>query len=102
MLLDAKHKPWIVAAAVLAAASAAAYVPYHVLAPNGPGGGTWPGLAFGLAAFGLMTFAGLLGLRRAFPAWRVGRPRTWMRGHLWLGLLTVPLVFFHSGFQFGG
>jgi hypothetical protein len=102
MLLDAKHKPWVAAVALITVASAVGYVPYHVLSLNGPSGGSWVGLGFGLAAFGLMVFLGLLGLRRRFPALRVGRPENWMRGHLWLGLLTVPLVFFHAGFQIGG
>jgi hypothetical protein len=25
-----------------------------------------------------------------------------MRGHLWLGLLSLPLILFHGGFRFGG
>ena len=25
-----------------------------------------------------------------------------MRGHLWLGLLSFPLILFHAGFPFGG
>ena len=25
-----------------------------------------------------------------------------MRGHLWLGLLSLPLICFHAGFRFGG
>jgi hypothetical protein len=25
-----------------------------------------------------------------------------MRGHLWLGLLSLPIIFFHAGFRFGG
>jgi hypothetical protein len=49
-----------------------------------------------------MVFAALLGLRKKFPVWRIGRAQTWMRGHLWLGLLSVPLVFFHAGFAMGG
>lgn len=102
MLLDAKHKPWIWTVVVLTIATTAAYVPYHALSPNGPSGSSWPGLAFGIAAFLLMAFAGLLGLRRAFPAWRLGRPETWLRAHLWLGLLAVPWTFYHAGFRFGG
>jgi hypothetical protein len=102
MLVDAKHKPWAVATVLLGGGAAAVYVPYHLDAPNGPSGGSWTGLGFGLAAFLLMAFAGLLGARRKVPTWRIGRPETWMRAHLWLGLLLVPLVFFHAGFQFGG
>lgn len=102
MLVDGKHRRWGVAVLLLGAAATAVYVPYHLESPNGPSGGSWTGLGFGIAAFLLMAFAGLLGARRRFPTWRVGRPETWMRAHLWLGLLTVPLVFFHSGFQFGG
>lgn len=102
MLLDAKHKPWIIAVSAITIASIGGYIPYHVLSPNGPSGSSWPGLAFGIAAFLLMLFAGLLGLRRRFPALRVGRPETWLRAHLWLGLLAVPWSFFHAGFRFGG
>ena len=101
MLLDARHKPWIAAVGGGTLASAAVYIPYHLLSLNGPSGGSGVGLAFGLAAFGLMAFAGLLGLRRRFPALRVGRPETWMRGHLWLGLLSYPLILFHAGFSLG-
>ncbi|HZE99993.1 MAG TPA: hypothetical protein VE981_23500 [Planctomycetota bacterium] len=102
MLLDAKHKPWIAAVILLTLAGAAGYVPYHLLSLNGPSGGSWVGLGFGIAAFLLMAFAGLLGLRRRFPALRIGRPESWMRGHLWVGVLIVPLVLFHAGFRFGG
>jgi hypothetical protein len=102
MLLDAKHKPWILATAGLTVAATGLYVPYHLLSMNGPSGGSGVGLGFGILAFGLMGFAGLLGLRRCFPSVRVGRPESWMRGHLWLGILIVPLVLFHAGFRFGG
>lgn len=102
MLIDAKHKPWLWTVVALTAAGAGAYVPYHALSLHGPSGGSWPGIAFGLVAFALMVFVGLLGLRRQFPALRIGRPEHWMRGHLWLGLLIVPFAFFHAGFKLGG
>lgn len=102
MLLDSKHKPWMWTVVGLTLASTAAYVPYHILSPNGPRGSSWPGLAWGLSAFALMVFAGLLGLRRKFPNARIGRPEAWLRAHLWLGLLAVPWSFFHAGFRFGG
>src|SRR6266436_5649656 len=64
-------------------------------------GGTALGLAFGLLSFAFMIFAALLGARKKVPVWRVGRAQTWMRGHLWLGLLSLPLIVFHSGFRYG-
>src|SRR3989441_13106650 len=50
----------------------------------------------------MMVFAGLLSVRKKFRIWRVGRAQTWMRGHLWLGLLSLPLILFHGAFRFGG
>jgi hypothetical protein len=44
----------------------------------------------------------LLGARKRAPTWRLGRAQAWMRGHLWLGLLSLPLILFHGGFHFGG
>ena len=102
MLLDQSHRRWrIIFGAILLMASAA-YVPYSRLSPLGPKGGSLPGLIYGIAGIALMLFAALLGLRKRFPVWRIGRAQTWMRGHLWLGLLSVPLVFFHAGFSMGG
>jgi hypothetical protein len=49
-----------------------------------------------------MIFAALLGARKRVPTWRLGRAQAWMRGHLWLGLLSLPLILFHGGFHFGG
>ena len=102
MLLDASHRRWIVACLALLAAATAAYVVYVSRALHGPQGGSWPGLAYGGAGLALMLYAGVLGLRRRVPIWRVGRATTWMKGHLWLGLLSYALILFHSGFQLGG
>ena len=49
-----------------------------------------------------MLFAALLGARKRVPVWRIGRAQAWMRGHLWLGLLSLPIILFHGGFHFGG
>ena len=31
---------------------------------------------------------------------RAGR-QTWLRAHIWLTILTLPLVFMHAAFRFG-
>jgi len=102
MRIDRTHRPWIVAAVALAIASTVAYIIYAVETPGGPRGGTAIGLTFGIAGYALMLYAGLLGARKRVPTWRLGRAQTWMRGHLWLGLLSLLLILYHSGFAFRG
>ena len=103
MLIDSTHKKWAVVAATLALA---AYVGYRVLdrmAPGGLTGGSFAGLWYGISGAALMVYAGLLFAVRRFPSRRwVGRRQTWLRGHIWLGLLSVMLVACHSGFHWGG
>ena len=102
MRIDSSHRPWMIWTTVALIASAIAYGIYATTTPGGPRGGTAIGLAFGIAGYALMLFAGLLGARKKRPVWRVGRAQTWMRGHLWLGLLSLPLILFHGGFAFRG
>jgi hypothetical protein len=102
MRIDRTHRSWGIGTAAALVASAIFYVWYAKTTPGGPRGGTAIGLAFGIAGYALMLFAGLLGARKKVPVWRVGRAQTWMRGHLWLGLLSLPLILFHGGFEFKG
>ena len=87
---------------VALAACAVVYYIYATGSPGGPRGGSAVGLTFGIAGYGLMLYAGLLGARKKVPVWRIGRAQTWMRGHLWLGLLSFPLILFHGGFAWRG
>lgn len=102
MIIDASHRRWIIACLAILAVATVGYVAYARSTIDGPKAGSWPGLAFGIAGLALMLYAGLLGIRRKFPTWRLGRGSTWMKGHLWLGLLSFPLVWFHAGFHLGG
>lgn len=102
MLIDASHKKWIRWSALLAVVATATYIPYVMWSLNGPSGGSWPGLIYGIVGSALMLYAGLLSLRKKVPTWRIGRAETWMRGHIWLGLVSLLLIFFHAGFRFGG
>ena len=65
-------------------------------------GGTPLGLIYGAISFGIFIFAALLSLRKKIPLWRIGTVQRWLRAHIWLTLLTIPLVILHSGFRLGG
>ena len=78
------------------------YVFYALNAPQGPRGGSTIGLVFGSIGFAFMLFAAFLGARKRVPTWRIGRAQAWMRGHLWLGFLALPMILFHGRFHFGG
>ncbi len=67
-----------------------------------PGGSSPPGLVFGVLGGSIMLFEFFLWPRKKVRAWRIGSASIWMRAHIWLGLLTVPLIVLHSGFRLGG
>jgi hypothetical protein len=101
LLIDFTHRPWMIASAILLALGVGFYVPYSMFSSQGPRGGSAMGIIYGSVGSAMMLFAGLLGARKKVPVWRLGRATTWMRGHLWLGLLSFPYILFHSGFSFG-
>ena len=65
-------------------------------------GGTPLGLTYGTIAFAIFIFAILFSVRKRVVLWRLGTLQRWMRSHIWLTLLTIPLVLLHSGFRLGG
>jgi hypothetical protein len=99
--IDQTHKNWFIGSVVILLAAAVIYVPYDKMTIGGASGGTMIGIIYGSIGFAFMIFAGLLSLRKRYPIWRIGRTQAWMRGHLWLGLISYPIIFFHSGFSFG-
>jgi hypothetical protein len=102
MLIDHTHRRWFIGSLAGLAIATAVYIPYAMRSPAGPRGGSAIGLIYGSIGFAFMLFAGLLGLRKKFPIWRIGRAQTWMRAHLWLGFISFPLILMHGGFHFGG
>src|SRR5205085_643102 len=114
-----KHFPWIVFVCLATVAACLLYVanfhpdrmPRGIHVPSSfiqtasehhSVGGTPLGLAFGAISLGIFIFAALLSLRKKIPLWRVGTVQRWLRAHIWLTLLTIPLVILHSGFRLGG
>ncbi|MBX7104324.1 MAG: hypothetical protein K1X57_09585 [Gemmataceae bacterium] len=103
MIIDAGHIRWIAGTGLAAVASSILYVWADRTTPGGLRGGTTAGLWFGIAGTLLMAFAGALSALRKVPAWWwIGSRKAWLKGHIWLGLLSVLLILCHSGFRFGG
>src|SRR4051812_46992801 len=70
-----------------------------------PGGGSLSGLVLGSLA-GVICLFELALVAKKTKTFRTARwmlsAQTWMKAHIWLGLLTVPLVILHSGGRIGG
>lgn len=101
MIIDRTHREWILGSTAVALASTVVYLLYALLSVNGPRGGSAMGLIYGFAGTGIIIFECLLGLRKKYPASPLGRVKTWLRAHIWLGLLSFLLIAFHAGFGFG-
>ncbi len=101
MTLDRRQTKWAVGIAIAAAALLAMYAAYVMWSPNGAHGGSMMGLFFAALGTGVIVFECLLGLRKKYPASPLGRVKTWLSAHVWLGLLSFLLILLHSGFRWG-
>ena len=98
-----QHLPWCVATLLLTAAAVAGYIVYGFSSGSWtqPGGGSPPGFIYGVLGGGIILFEMLLWPRKSlWRGFRLGRTKLWMTAHIWLGLLTIPLLLLHGGFHF--
>ncbi|MFN0019683.1 MAG: hypothetical protein ACKVP0_15605 [Pirellulaceae bacterium] len=110
MLFDRKnfvplHLAWMLGTLAAAIGASAWYASYIRADNPWPGGGSVPGLVLGIVAGLIILFEFALWPRKTslFRTARwLGKTQTWMKAHIWLGLLAVPLVMLHSGVSFGG
>jgi hypothetical protein len=103
LLIDRSHRWWIVAFVAGSLTALGLYGHLSGKQPGGLTGGSAAGMRFGVAGAALMLFAlGLAGLRHVPKWWWVGPRQTWLRGHIWLGSLSLVLILCHSGFRWGG
>ncbi len=70
-------------------------------------GRSTPRVAFGIAGGLICLFEMLIWPRKALRKWGqkfpIGSTQLWMRAHLWLGLLSLPLLVMHGGiYPWGG
>ncbi len=94
---------WIIGSAAILLGATLTYFVYAARAPAGMSGGSLPGLVFGGVATAIIVFLFLLTLRKRYRAKRWGKAYTWLQGHIWLGLISYPLVLYHAGgFRWGG
>jgi hypothetical protein len=96
------HRGWVVTALVVAIAASGWYVAEAVATDSWPGGSSLPGFVFGVVGGLIILFEFLLWFRKKVRVWRIGLAQVWMAAHIWLGLLCLPLLIYHSGFRWGG
>lgn len=92
---------WAITCGTLLIASVVWYVAYGRWwgAWRPPGGGSYPGFTFGVVGGLIIGFEMLLWPRKKYRGHRLGRTRTWMRAHIWLGLFCLPILLLHGSFQ---
>jgi hypothetical protein len=59
-------------------------------------------MLFGVAGTLAMIWAGLLAARKKAIAYRLGSASWWLKSHLWIGTLSLPLICYHAAFRWGG
>jgi hypothetical protein len=103
LLIDSTHRRWFASTIGLGAAALALYWWLDRRTPGGLSGGSIVGLWYGIIGSALMIYAGLLSALRKVPAWWwIGSRKAWLKGHIWLGLLSGVIILCHSGFHWGG
>jgi hypothetical protein len=103
LLIDSSHRRWFIVTVALGVLCLASYLVVDRATPGGLTGGSTAGLWYGAIGSALMIYAGLLAGHRLVPAWWwLGARKFWLKGHIWLGLLSVEVILCHSGFRWGG
>jgi hypothetical protein len=97
-----EHLRWLLGCLGVTAAALVWFLAAGAGSSAWPSGSSLPGLTFGVAGGLICIFELLLWPRKKLRAWRLGRVVWWMRAHIWLGLLAVPLLVLHSGLRWGG
>jgi len=102
MRFDKTQRSWLITTVMITVISSVGYIFYANTIPGGPDGGSVIGLVYGFLGTAMILFAGFLGGRKKLILLRVGSLSWWMRGHLWLGALSLPMILFHAAFSLGG
>ena len=98
----AEHRLWLLTTLVISVAAGLWYGVECRQIGRLAGGSSLPGFVFGVVGGLIIVFEMLLWLRKRYRAVRIGRAKLWLKAHIWLGLLSVPLLVLHSGFHWVG
>ena len=87
---------------VLLVAADVTYRLYALNSIHGPSGGSILGLAYGAAGTLMIAFAMLLMMRKTWRTLRVGSAYQWLQWHVWIALISYPIIGYHAGWRWGG
>ena len=65
-----------------------------------PHGGSQMGLAYGTAGFALILLEAFFGIRKRWYRSRFGTLEQWLQSHIYLGVLVLVILVFHTGGRF--
>jgi len=83
---------------VLVIAATASYVWYS--RREFPHGGSRFGLAYGVIAYALILLLAFFGIRKRWYRTTLGTLEQWLQSHIYLGILVLLILFFHTGGRF--
>jgi hypothetical protein len=78
------------------------YFVYAATSPQGASGGSWQGLTFGGIGTAIILFAWALTVRKWRRSARWGKAYSWLQGHVYLSIVSYPVILYHAGFHWGG
>src|SRR5437764_9437027 len=74
---------------------------YFYNARNGfPHGGSTLGLTYGTIGYALILLLAFFGIRKRWYRSRFGTLENWMQSHIYLGVLVLVILYFHTGGRF--
>ncbi len=91
-----RDRPWVILVLLATAAAVVWYAMDWTETGRIPGGSSRSGFVYGIIGGLIIVFELLLWPRKRVRSWRLGSAQTWLRAHVWLGLLALPLVVMHA------
>jgi hypothetical protein len=94
---------WIAISLALLLACSIWFIIYRHPDPQRTSGGSLPGLVFGSVGTAIVLFAWALTIRKWRRSAPWGRTYHWLQGHVYLSIVSYPIIFYHAGgLRFGG